>query len=182
MPLFLVDLGFSLTQIGLMVGIGAAGGSVLGAIIAAALLQRFSMERRAYICTVLLVIDYIPWLALTFLKIKSFTIAIASLGCLGMLATPSQVLIMAHRFRWASRAQSGTDFTFQTSTEAIGYSIGAAIAGPLVAMIGYGPQYTLSLVLSVLGLIILITSYSYIEASIDERLDAANEAPSTVDV
>ncbi len=169
MPLFLVDLGFSLTEVGIMLGIGAAGGSIIGALIAAALLQRVSMERSAYICIVFMLIAYIPWLFLTFLKIKSFLVAVLCLGCLGMLATPTQVLVMAHRFRWASRAQAGTDFTFQTSAEFIGYSIGAAVAGPLVATVGYGFHYVTSLALSLIGIVILIRTHGFIDRCIAAR-------------
>lgn len=169
MPVFLVDMGFSLTEVGIMIGIGAAGGSIIGALISTRILRAHGFRKSASICLVLMVIAFIPWTLLTFFQVKSFVISILCLGCLGMLATPTQVLVMAARFRWASRAQAGTDFTFQTSAEFVGYSLGAAIAGPLAAQIGWGPFFVFALLLSVIGITTLRASYDFVESNIEAR-------------
>ncbi|MEM8988358.1 MAG: MFS transporter [Pseudomonadota bacterium] len=180
MPVFLVDLGLSLTQIGIVVGIGAAGGSIVGALFAAWMLRKFNTLRNAQICIVLMALAYIPWTILAFTKVESLGYVVFSLFCLGMLATPTQVLVMAARFRWASRAQAGTDFTFQTSAEYVGYSLGAAIAGPLAALVGWGPFFVIAFICSVGGLILLMKTYRFVEDAIEERsakAEAQNATP-----
>ena len=169
MAVFLVDLGLSFTQIGVLIGLGAAGGSILGALLAAWMLRRYSTVKNTAICMVLMIAAFTPWTILAFTKIDSIPFIFFSLAALGMLATPTQVLIIAARFRWASRAQAGTDFTLQASAEYVGYAIGAAIAGPLAAWLGWGPFFALALMLSLAGLTIFMRTHPFIEACIKTR-------------
>ncbi len=176
LPVMLVDMGFTLTEIGIMIGIGAAGGSIMGALISARLLRRFATMQAARFCLAMMVLAYVPWIFLAFTQEKSFVVAIISLGCLGMLATPTQVLVMAARFRWASRAQAGTDFTFQASAEFVGYSIGAAIAGPLIAIVGWGPFYIISLATAITGILFFMKVHIFVERCIESRAETSPDS------
>ncbi|MEM8661642.1 MAG: MFS transporter [Pseudomonadota bacterium] len=169
LAVFLVDLGMSLAEIGALIGLGAAGGSVVGALMGAAIMKRYDLLGSAKICLVLIAIGFLPWLFLAYSQIHSVPLVLIALTTLGMLVTPTQVLVMAARFRWASRAQAGTDFTLQASAEYVGYAIGAAIAGPMAALLGWGPFFTVAMVLSVTSLAIYIVGHHFVESCLANR-------------
>lgn len=169
LAVFLIDINMSLTEAGLIIGVFAAGGSVLGAIISAWMLKHLTILQSAKVCFWCLIIAFTPIIIMSSYDIQSKYFAMLAFAFLGILVTPTQVLVMAARFRWTSKAQAGTDFTLQSSAEYVGYAIGTAIAGPLAAMIGWGAHFSTTLGLSLVALTVFIATHAFIEKSIAER-------------
>lgn len=153
---FLVDQGFTLSEVGAISGGSAAAVGLFGALIAAWLIRLWGL---------------LPFLVLLIcgrtLAFGAFYIAATTGITQGMLIALSVfdtflryieiVGLFTAFMRFASLRQAATDFTLLSSATLLMYMIGGIIAGQLAEAMGYGPVFlTAALLSGVAGWIALI--------------------------
>lgn len=158
---FFVDLGFSLTKVGLISGASAAlvgiAGSVLGAIAAGRMgLLRFLQ------CILLLRTLCFAGYALAAAQ-GAPDEAMIALSALNTFSRYMELVALYAAFlRFSSLDQAGTDFTILASASLLTYSIGSLLGGALASALGYGPLFMLAAALSLtIGLLSLAAAPSF---------------------
>lgn len=144
---FLVDQGFTLSQIGAISGVSAAAVGLIGAMIAAVMIRVWGLlpfliflicGRTLAFGTFYLAatIGFEPWLLVALSVFDTFLRYIEIVG------------LYTAFMRFSSLKQAGTDFTFLTSATLMMYMIGGMIAGQLAQAFGYGPIFLSAALLS----------------------------------
>lgn len=146
---FFVDVGFSLTKVGLISGGAAAcvglAGSALGAV----------WVRRAGLVTFLWAIIGLRTLCFAGYVVAAQTgmpdAALIGLSALNTFSRYMEIVGLYTAFiRTASLDQAGTDFTILASANLLTYVLGSMTAGVVASAFGYGPLFTIATVLSLL--------------------------------
>jgi Major Facilitator Superfamily len=131
--LALTDRNLTLSQIGIIIGLGQALGLAAGAIVAPVLLKALTGRAMSVIPVLSALAPLVTGLALHAegLSVPALSVLFA-VG--GFLLSPFLVMISAKRMQWAMGPQVATDFAIQSSLARVGYS-GAGFA--LSASAGY---------------------------------------------
>ncbi|MEL7241229.1 MAG: MFS transporter [Cyanobacteria bacterium J06573_2] len=154
----LVDIGLSLAEIGLLLGIVSYSAGILGAILAGLLivplgrkksLILFGLIRTLAICTYLL-----PAFGITNLSVLYF-VAICVQISIGMATTPLYTVMMDK----SNIDTAGTDYTMQNSIVYFGGIFAAATSGILAKTIGYPGVFAISIMISIIGLFLIVKTY-----------------------
>jgi predicted MFS family arabinose efflux permease len=138
----LVDLGLSLSQIGLIAGVGNSSASLLGALAGGMAVERIGRKRSLVGFSILHGFAVLGF-ALPALGFGSLaTIWMVSMGAAfaGGMATAALYTQMMDR---ASAETGGTDFTLQQSLAVVGPLVGAGISGLLAQALGYAPHFAI---------------------------------------
>ena len=146
---FLIDQGFSLTQVGLISGGSAALVGLLGAASAAAIIDRIGLRSFfvALICARTL--TFAAFFAAANTGIGTWPLVALS-GVDTFLRYVEMVGLYTAFMRFSSLTQAGTDFTLLTSVNLLMYMLGSMIAGTMASSLGYGPVFALAAILSAL--------------------------------
>lgn len=144
---FLVDQGFSLTQIGLITGGSAALVGLLGAAIAAAVIDRIGLLRFFIALIVARTLTFAAFFAAATMGIGIWPLVALS-GIDTFLRYVEMVGLYTAFMRFSSLTQAGTDFTLLTSVNLLMYMLGSMIAGTMASSLGYGPVFALAALLS----------------------------------
>ncbi len=153
-PMF-VDLGLTLQQIGLLVGVGSSAAAVAGAMIGGASVVR--LGRRRALCAfaslhalalLALSLPALGWSSLTTIWCVSIGVAFA-----GGMATAALYTCMMDR---SSSRNAGTDFTLQQSLAAVGPLVGAGLSGALAEALGYELHFAACAGLSVAAALLVL--------------------------
>lgn len=143
-PTMLVDKGFSATEVALIAGPATLLGTVIGATLTARFMRRYG-DRKTLAASVLIVL--LAFLPLAWLGAQDTpSVLIVFLITLNALALPSflDVGFQAVRLKWTSRTQAGTEYTTQVVLTRAGFSIAAAVAGPLAAAVGWSNYFLIA--------------------------------------
>lgn len=143
-PTMLVDKGFSATEVALIAGPATLLGTIIGATLTARFMRRHG-DRKTLAASVLIVL--LAFLPLAWLGAQDTpSVVIVFLITLNALALPSflDVSFQAVRLKWTSRAQAGTEYTTQVVLTRAGFSIAAALAGPLAAAVGWSNYFLIA--------------------------------------
>ena len=143
-PTMLVDKGFSATEVALIAGPATLLGTVIGATLTARFMRRYG-DRKTLAASVLIVL--LAFLPLAWLGAQDTpSVLIVFLITLNALALPSflDVGFQAVRLKWTSRTQAGTEYTTQVVLTRAGFSIAAAVAGPLAAAVGWSTYFLIA--------------------------------------
>lgn len=146
---FLVDQGFTLSQVGLISGGSAALVGLFGAASAAAVIDRIGLRPFFVLLIVGRTLTFAAFFAAATLGIGTWPLVALS-GVDTFLRYVEMVGLYTAFMRFSSLAQAGTDFTLLTSVNLLMYMLGSMIAGSLASAIGYGPVFALAALLSVL--------------------------------
>ena len=153
---FLVDQGFTLSEVGAISGGSAAAVGLFGALIAAWLIRLWGLLPFLIllICgrTFAFAAFYVaattgitPWMLIALSVFDTFLRYIEIVG------------LFTAFMRFASLKQAATDFTLLTSATLLMYMIGGILAGQLAEAMGYGPVFlTAALLSGIAGWIALI--------------------------
>lgn len=144
---FLVDQGFTLSQIGAISGGSAALVGLGGAFAGALMIRRFGLVGFLIflICgrTVVFAAFYI---AATVGMAPEFIVVLSV--CDTFLRYIEITGLYTAFMRFSSLKQAGTDFTLLTSATLLMYMIGSMVAGQLAHVLGYGPVFLTATILS----------------------------------
>jgi PAT family beta-lactamase induction signal transducer AmpG len=162
---FLVDLGLSITEVGMVFGAAASIGGLLGALLGNVLIKRLGFVRAAQVFAVLTLIAG-GLLALLSTFDKPGMAVVIGLNLVAVLcAMPLGLLFNASQIRWSSAEQAGTDFTAMSALRALGLAVASALAGPLASAVGWTGFFVLT---GVLALAVLLL-YARLFRGIEER-------------
>ena len=147
---FLVDKGFTLTQIGMVMPLAGLIGWGLGGAISPFLIKRFGLRGAGIIGGIIIPADGLgcAWFSVmeTMPGVLPLTIIIGvlmfSMSILGYAVNNS-------RFRWVSKAQAGTDYSMQSSVWNFGVWLAVSVSGPIAAWWGYTAFFLLAAVVAV---------------------------------
>ncbi len=136
----LVDLGWSLGRIGLLVVIGNSAASLLGALAGGSLVERVGRKRSLVMFSALHGVALLGFLlpALGYASLPIVWLVSAAASFAGGMATAALYTQMMDR---ASTRTAGTDFTLQQSLAVVGPLVGAGVSGLLVESVGYAPHF-----------------------------------------
>ena len=178
-PTFLIDKGFSASEVALIAGPATLLGTLIGASITAWYLRRFGYKSTLLVSIWVVLFGFLPiaWLALQpepgWLMVFLLT--------LNGLALPSflDVSFQAVRLKWASKAQAGTEYTAQIVLMRAGFSCAAALGGILAHQIGWFYFFLAAGFMVSFGAFAIWWTFDGIEALVDARDRQArqNEAP-----
>lgn len=136
LPVYLVDLGLSLTQIGLIFGTAVVTGTSLATYLTPSLSRRLGRTK----LTSWVVAGYIPC-CLLFLAMNlndlSITLVTLALAYVMFISTSIWMLVMEARLEWTTKRQAATDFSSQASVANLGEWAGASAGGFLAAAFGW---------------------------------------------
>lgn len=162
LPVFLVDAGLSLTDIGIVFGAGVVVGTGLAAISIPTASKRYGRRRVALIVA----IGYGPCAAMFFAmsvqELRLIVIGLA-LSYVMFISTAVWILVLEARLSWASKHQAATDFSAQASCASFGEWVGASIAGFIAASLGWTWFFNMGWLLSALALLAFIWALGPIE-------------------
>ncbi|WCR05933.1 MFS transporter [Paracoccus fistulariae] len=146
---FLVDQGFSLTEVGLISGGSAALVGLFGAASAAALIDRIGL--RPFFITLIVgrTLTFGAFFAAAALGIGIWPLVALS-GIDTFLRYVEMVGLYTAFMRFSSLSQAGTDFTLLTSVNLLMYMLGSMIAGTIASAYGYATVFGLAVLLSAL--------------------------------
>ena len=138
---FLVDMGLTLAQIGVFSAFAGVFGSGVAAVTTPILIKQIGLKKTAFVG--LCVIPVQAAVLYSFAKmpqLPALPIFIAVMALMGFGVGLYDISVNNSRFRWASKAQSGTDYSLQSSVWNCGISVAATLAG-IVADITAWPAF-----------------------------------------
>ncbi len=172
LPVFLVDIGLSLVDIGITFGTAV----VVGTGAAALLIPKLSKSHSRRSVATLIALGYAPCAALFYLmsttEVTQLFVALA-LSYVMFISTAVWIVVMEARLAWSSKHQAATDFSAQSSCASLGEWAGASIAGFVAASLGWTGFFWLGWGLSALALVAFI----WANGPIEKRLTYANQIP-----
>lgn len=172
-PTFLIDKGFTSSEVALIAGPATLLGTVIGATITAWFLRRFGYKSTLLVSAGVVLLCFLPiaWLAL---QPKPGWLLVFVLTLNG-LALPSflDVSFQAVRLKWASKAQAGTEYTTQIVLLRAGFSSASALGGFMAFYLGWFYFFVFAGIMVSLGALVIWALYDHIEALVDARDQAA---------
>lgn len=127
---FLVDKGMTLTQIAFFSAIAALAGNGAAALTTPILISRIGLKKTALIGMCVIPVEAaVLYVLASMPQLPSLPIFIAMMAAMGFGVSLYYITVNNSRFRWASKVQSGTDYSLQSSIWNCGISIAATLAG-----------------------------------------------------
>lgn len=139
----LIDLNWSLSQIGVLMSVIGAGVGLLAAVTAAFLLKKIDATKlliwvgwgRTLLYALMGTAVILGWLEQWHLLLGVFVVAMLAIRYIAMTS------LYAYFMQTSSKEQAGTDFTVLVCFELLVYFIGGAASGFLAKSLGYGNFY-----------------------------------------
>ncbi len=171
LPVYLVDLGLSLTQIGLIFGFAVVIGTSLATFLIPILSRRMTRTKLSS----WVVAGYVPccllFLAMNLKDLPTTLIALA-LAYVMFISTSIWMLVTEARLEWSSARQAATDFSSQASFANLGEWAGASVGGFLAAAFGWLWFFNIAWVLSAaagIAFVLLLTPINQLIGSRDPK-------------
>ncbi|MEM9979684.1 MAG: MFS transporter [Cyanobacteria bacterium P01_D01_bin.2] len=154
----LVDLGLSMGEIGLLLGVVSYGAGLLGAVVAGLNISRLGRKQALVIFSTLqgvaIVAYCLPALGFTQLPML-YLVAMVAQFINGMAMTALFTVMMDN----SETATAGTDYTVQSSVVYISGILGATFSGIIAEAIGYGGVFAVAFVFA--AITVLAISYLF---------------------
>ncbi|WP_310620017.1 MFS transporter [Flexibacterium corallicola] len=149
---FLVDFGFSLSQIGVVSGGSAACVGLGGSAAAVVVIKKFGL--RTFLWTVggLRTLCFAGYAAVALVAYEGFAVLVALSAANTFIRYMEIVGLYSAFMRSSSLRQAGTDFTILSCANLLVYMLGSISAGAIGQYLGYGPLFSLATTLSLLGI------------------------------
>jgi len=167
---FLADKGLSLTQFGILAPVMAITGGGAGALATPLLIDRLGLKATALIGIALLPVEGAVFCAFALMDglppLPAFVVIVALLGFGTSIYT---FAVNNSRFRWASKAQAGTDYSMQSSLWNFGLWAAGTVAGFMVGAFGWAVYFPLVGVLAAAFGALYVVYFDRIEALVRER-------------
>lgn len=152
----LIDLHWSLAEIGVLMSVIGAAIGLLAAVTAAFLLKKLQATQllvwagwaRSLVYALLGIAILMSWLNQWHLLLGIFVIVILAIRYIAMTA------LYAHFMHSSSKEQAGTDFTILVCFELLVYFIGGTLSGFMAKAFGYANFYLILAVASVLSVLL----------------------------
>jgi MFS family permease len=152
---FLVDLGYSVKEIGFMSGIYGTGVGAISTFAASYLIKRKKIIGSAFTLNVLMIITAIYFLSLSYTipSLGALYFGITLLwGCYGM----ATVVVYTSSMNIVREGREGTDFTIQIVITHLSSMIIAILSGKIGHVFGYQGLFSFEIAMGFISLILLI--------------------------
>ncbi|SIT77728.1 MFS transporter, PAT family, beta-lactamase induction signal transducer AmpG [Yoonia rosea] len=144
---FLVDQGFTLSEIGALSGISAAVVGIFGAFAGAYVISRIGLLRFFLLLIAARTLAFWLFYVAATAGIGTWPLVALSAGDT-FLRYIEMVALFTVYMRFNSLQQAGTDFTILTCATLFTYMVGGMVAGTIAELHGYGPVFLIATILS----------------------------------
>ena len=167
---FLVDLGFSMTTIGVLSGASGATIGVAGSFLAALAIRRFGVRSCLICLCIARLACYLAFVGVALADGLPSEFAIAAAMADTVIRYVEIVVLYSYFMKWSAGSQSATDFSVLSSAQLFLYMVSSMVSGLIADALGYVTLFSLASGLSVLTLIavmVLLGTRSQVEVSGD---------------
>jgi predicted MFS family arabinose efflux permease len=147
---YLIDRGFSVGDVGVLMGSFLTAAIVCGALLSAVLAPRIGLRRVLWLAAVTQVVGAVALYVLIGLDAPSLMVAglLFFAFVLGMM--PLVYAMSLSRLNWPSAAQAGTDNAVMATLAAVGSAAGGAVASVAAEHVGYTATFAAVVLVSLL--------------------------------
>ncbi|KZL22649.1 MFS transporter [Pseudovibrio sp. WM33] len=171
---FLVDFGFSLSQIGMVSGGAAACVGLGGSAIAVVLIKRAGLMQFLWFIGTLRTLCFLGYASVALLDYRGVAVLVGLSAANTFIRYMEIVGLYSAFMRVSSLKQAGTDFTILSCANLFVYMLGSVVAGFIAQHSGYGILFSLATICSVAG--ILASMHFFKKASIGKGQQTAEDA------
>ncbi len=167
---FLADKGLTLTQFGVLAPIMAIAGAGAGALATPVLIRRYGLKRTGLIGLSVLPLEGLAFFIFATLPgLPPLPMFVGLVALLGFGTSIYSFAVNNSRFRWASKAQAGTDYSMQSSVWNFGVWAAGSLAGFVVARVGWAAFFPLAAGLATVFALGYVLMFDRVEALVQER-------------
>jgi MFS transporter (putative signal transducer) len=175
---FLVHMGVPLPSIGGILPVAGLIGGTGTALLTPILVKRVGLRGAGIVGMCFLPIEGLTFAWLSYRgELPGFLTLIALCSALFFSTGIYGYAVSISRFRWASKAQAGTDYSLQSSLWNLGVYAGGAVAGFVAEWYGYTVYYIIAAGVATAFALCYVLMFNYVE-----RLVQVREAAETEDV
>lgn len=167
---FLVDKGMSLTDIGVVMPIAGFIGAGTGALVTPLIVHRLGLKGAGVAGLIFLPIEGVTfaWFSVSE-TLPAVWLLIVILSSLNFTTSIYTYAVNNSRFRWASKAQAGTDFSMQSSIWNFGVWVAGSTAGFAAAWFGYTVYFLMGAGLATLFAAWYVVMFDHLESLVRQR-------------
>ena len=176
---FYYDNGLTTIEYGTLVPITSFVGSTLTAIATPLLVQRIGLRRTALIGVCFMPIEAAMFCMFALKSLPPLPVLIAMVSVMGFATALFSYPVTISRFRWASKAQAGTDYALQSSLAGFGVAAGASLTGFLAEEVGWVYFFPIASLVSLSAGVFYVGMFNRIERLVQEREEAELDPNST---
>jgi predicted MFS family arabinose efflux permease len=145
----MVDKGFSMESLGLVLGIICPIAGIAGCVIAPSIINRAGRHTALIIASVTQLLQILAYLAIDFFALPATGI-FAVLIAVGFLQGYAGIIIYTIAIDKSEPSSAATDFTVQATVFGLGAALAGFASGVIAQRLGYTQLYLISLVLQLL--------------------------------
>jgi MFS family permease len=162
---YLIDRGFSVGDVGVLMGSFLTAAIVCGALLSAVLAPRIGLRRVLWLAAVTQVVGAVALYVLIGLDAPSLMVAglLFFAFVLGMM--PLVYAMSLSRLNWPSAAQAGTDNAVMATLAAVGSAAGGAVASVAAEHVGYTATFAAIVLVSLLLPLLYLRWYGRLATS-----------------
>ncbi|MEM1104742.1 MAG: MFS transporter [Pseudomonadota bacterium] len=160
---FLNSKGFSLSEIGIAIGVAASLGAAISIALGSLTIRVLGVKHTAWITLGLGVFALPPFLWLSVQITTSLPVLMGIIFWGALMTAPIRMTFYAARLQWTGPNQAGTDFTLQQSAWFLGYGGSLLVGGLVAGSIGWVGVFILNGVLVTAVILAFIGLYDRFE-------------------
>ena len=167
---FWADRGLTLTEYGILSAIATAAGGALAATTTPWLVNKIGLQRTSIVGVVLIPVQAAMYMVFNIMEnLPPWPLLVTTYVLIGWGVALYGYAASISRFRWASKAQAGTDYALQSSIWNLGVSSGASISGFIAASVGWTGFFPIAAAVTLIGAIFYVGYFNRIEKLVVER-------------
>ena len=166
---FYADKGLTMTEYGTMGPIVSLVGSTLTAVATPLLVQKIGLRKTALIGVCAIPFEVAMFSMFALKSLPPLPILIAMISAMAFVTGLFSYPVTISRFRWASKAQAGTDYALQSSLSGFGVLAGASLTGFLAKEVGWVYFFPMASVFSLIAGVFYVGMFNRIERLVQER-------------
>jgi PAT family beta-lactamase induction signal transducer AmpG len=166
---FYADKGLTLTEFGILSPISHLAGSTLAAVTTPLLVSRFGLRSTAMVGVAILPIEGAMFCMFALTSLPPLPLLIVMVSLLGYMTALFTYPVTISRYRWASKAQAGTDYALQSSLAGLGVWMAGSVSGLIASQVGWVYFFPIATTIALTAGIIYVGKFNRIEELVQER-------------
>ena len=166
---FYADKGLTLTEFGILSPISPLAGSTLAAVTTPLLVSRFGLRSTAMVGVPILPIEGAMFCMFALTSLPPLPLLIVMVSLLGYMTALFTYPVTISRYRWASKAQAGTDYALQSSLAGLGVWMAGSVSGLIASQVGWVYFFPIATTIALTAGIIYVGKFNRIEELVQER-------------
>ena len=176
---FLGEKGFTLSQIGVILGVSASIGAIISLSIASIVINRLGAKRTAMALLFVAPLASPGFFWLATQDSATLTVVVLIILWATLCTAPLRMVLYAARIGWTSKHQVGTDITTQQSFWFLGYAASALCAGVIASTLGWVGFFALNVALTFASVVHFIRAHDDIESRVQALYGTDDASPHT---